>query len=133
MKELAKPDSVSRERSVVEILTDMVGNIQEIVRGEVRLAKTEVEDEAKIRWSSVRVLLAGAVIGLLSAACLLSAVVCALAIVMPAWAAAGSVGLVSALVSAGVAAAGIRRWERVHPVPVKKTEGDVAWLKQQAR
>ena len=135
MKELAKKDSGSRERSVVEILTDMVGNIQEIVRGEVRLAKTEIEDEAGIRWSSVRVLLVGAAIGLLSVACLLSAAVCALAMVMPAWAAAASVGLVMALVSGGLLAAGIRRWE-LHPVHqrgLEKGKGDVAWLKQQAR
>ena len=34
------------QRSVPEVLQDIVGNLQEIVRSEFRLAKTELKEEA---------------------------------------------------------------------------------------
>ena len=34
------------ERSLADILRDIMRNLQEIVRSEVRLAKTEIADEA---------------------------------------------------------------------------------------
>ena len=36
----------ANERSFADVFQDIVRNIQEIVRSEVRLAKTEIRDEA---------------------------------------------------------------------------------------
>jgi len=39
-------DRQANSRSVTEVLQDVIGNIQEMVRSEVRLAKTEIRQEA---------------------------------------------------------------------------------------
>jgi Putative Actinobacterial Holin-X, holin superfamily III len=69
----------ARERTMSEVLKDIVETVQKIVRGEVRLAKAEVRDEAAKAWKPVRYLLTGAVVGLLAAAFLLLGIVYALA------------------------------------------------------
>jgi hypothetical protein len=56
-----------RERSMSEVLKDIVGTVQKIVRGEARLAKAEVRVEAARAWKPVRLLLIGAIVGLLAA------------------------------------------------------------------
>ena len=33
------------DRSLTEVVEDIIGNIQQIVRSEVRLAKTEIQEE----------------------------------------------------------------------------------------
>ena len=86
---------VSRERSIVEIFKDMIENIQEIVRCEIRLVKADVNREAGRRLPPVRLILIGAVLGLYGFGYLLSGLVYALALIMPPWAASASVGVVS--------------------------------------
>jgi uncharacterized membrane protein YqjE len=83
----------ARERTMMDVLKDIVETVQKIVRGEVQLAKAEIRDEAAKAWKPVRYLLTGAVSGLFAAAFLLLGIVYALALAIPAWAAAGSVGL----------------------------------------
>jgi uncharacterized membrane protein YqjE len=73
------------------VLKDIIGAVQKIVRGEARLAKAEVREEAAKAWKPVRLLLAGAIVGLLAAAYLLLGIVDAMTLAIPAWAAAGSV------------------------------------------
>lgn len=110
------------ERSVVEILTDIVGNVQAIIRGEIRLAKTELRDEARKSSSSIRLLLAGGVLGILGAAFLLLSAVYALTLLMPAWAAAGIVGLILALASWGLFESGTTDWNHHFRQPGKPIE-----------
>ncbi len=110
------------ERSVVEILTDIVGNVQAIMHGEIRLAKTELRDEAKKSSSSIRLLLAGGTLGILGAAFLLLSAVYALTLLMPAWAAAGILRLILALVSGGLFASGIADWNLHYRHPGKPIE-----------
>jgi Putative Actinobacterial Holin-X, holin superfamily III len=57
---------VNGERSVADVLQDILRNVQEIVRSEVRLAKVEIRDEARQAVSSGIWIAAGAV-GALSA------------------------------------------------------------------
>jgi putative superfamily III holin-X len=76
------------ERSVSEVLQDIVGNIQDIVRSEVRLAKTEVGEELTKAKAASLAIGGGALSGIFSASFLLLAIVYALSRVVPDWAAA---------------------------------------------
>jgi hypothetical protein len=106
-----------------EVLKDIVETIQQIVRGEVRLAKAEVRDEAARAWKPVRYLLTGAVVGLLATAFLLLGIVYALALAIPAWAAAGSVGVALATIVAAITISqGTSRMKQVYKAPERMVE-----------
>ena len=109
------------ERSMSEVLKDIVETVQKIVRGEVRLAKAEVREEAAKAWKPVRLLLTGAIVGLLGAAYLLLGVVYALALAIPAWVAAGSVGLTLAVAAGLIISQGTSRMKQVYKAPVKES------------
>ena len=126
----------SRDRSMAEILKDIIGNVQEIVRGEVRLAKQEVRTEAAKAWNSARMLIVGWILALFAVGYVLLAIVYALALAIPAWAAAGAVGIVLAIAAAASISAGLNKWKLVHPAPEKTIETikeNVQWMKNQAR
>jgi uncharacterized membrane protein YqjE len=127
---------VSRDRSMAEILKDIIGNVQEIVRGEVRLAKQEVKAETSKAWNSARMLMVGWILALFAAGYVLLGVVYALALSIPAWAAAGAVGIALAIAAAASISAGMNKWKLVHPAPEKTIETikeNVQWMKNQAR
>ena len=80
------------DRPISVVLHDIVGNIQDIVRSEVLLAKTELREEV-VRSRSAAILLAVGVLLLSFGAFLvLLAIVLALTGLMPGWAAALIVG-----------------------------------------
>jgi uncharacterized membrane protein YqjE len=127
---------ISRDRSMAEILKDIIGNVQEIVRGEVRLAKQEVKAETSKAWNSARMLMVGWILALFAAGYVLLGVVYALALAIPAWAAAGAVGIALAIAAAASISAGMNKWKLVHPAPEKTIETikeNVQWMKNQAR
>jgi uncharacterized membrane protein YqjE len=105
------------DRSMSEVLKDIVGTVQKIVRGEARLAKAEVREEAAKAWKPVRLLLTGAIVGLFAAAYLLLGIVDALTLAIPAWAAAGSVGMAQAIAAAITISRGASRMKQVYPAP----------------
>jgi len=104
--------NASRDRSMSEVLKDIVETIQKMVRGEVRLAKAEVREEAAKAWKPVRLVVGGAILGLLAAIFLLHGVVYALTLAIPAWAAAGSVGLTLAIAAGIIVSHGAGLMER---------------------
>src|SRR5260370_18809756 len=104
-----------RDRSMAEVLKDIIGNVQEIVRGEVRLAKTEAKAEAAKAVTSTRLLVIGAIVGLFATGYILLAIVYALALAMPAWAAASCVGVVLALAARFMISGGLAKWQSAHP------------------
>jgi uncharacterized membrane protein YqjE len=127
---------ISRDRSMAEILKDIISNVQEMVRGEVRLAKQEARAEAAKAWNSARMLIVGWTLALFAMGYVLLGIVYALALAIPAWAAAGSVGIVVAIAAAASISAGKNRWKLVHPAPEKTIETikeNVQWMKNQAR
>jgi uncharacterized membrane protein YqjE len=112
----------ARERTMSEVLKDIVDTIQKIVRGEVRLAKAEIRGEAAKAWKPMRYLLTGAVVGVLAAAFLLLGIVYALALAIPAWAAAGSVGLALAIAAGITISQGASRMKQVCKAPERVVE-----------
>jgi uncharacterized membrane protein YqjE len=119
---------VYSERSLSDVLQDILRNVQEMVRSEVRLAKVEIRDEAR-RAVSSGIWLAAGVVGALSAwIFLLWTVATLLATRMSMWAAT--------LVVAVVMACGIRRVKRIRPIPEKTVESvkeNLEWMKQPTR
>ena len=123
------------ERSISTVLFDILGNVQEIIRSEMRLARTEVAEElGKLRSASL-LLGAGALLGAFSALFLLLAIVYALSLVVPAWGAALIVAAAVAAVAAILLGAGFKRIKAVRAAP-KTTESlkeNVEWAKQLTR
>jgi uncharacterized membrane protein YqjE len=123
-------------RPLSAVLSDIVGNVQQIVRAEIRLAAVELRDETfKIRRGAILVG-AGAVVGVLGLGVLLLAAVYALSTVMSPALAALLVGAAAAATAAGLATAGTRQFTRVTLPPPKTSatvQETVQWAKTRAR
>jgi len=107
------------ERPFSDIVSDIVGHAQEIVRSEVRLAKIEMKQEAAKAARASTMLVAGAVLGLFALGFFLWTAVYALALAMPFWAAALIVAVAVAIVAGALASAGWKRIRQVNPQPEK--------------
>ena len=124
---------MAADRSVADVLQDILRNVQDILRSEVRLAKAEIRQEATQAATAALWMTIG-VVGLLSAwMFLLWTAVYALATVLPIWAAT----LVTAVAMAGVGGvvitAGLRRFARIKPMPERTIESlqeNLEWMKQ---
>jgi uncharacterized membrane protein YqjE len=124
------------ERSLSSVLQDVVRNVQEIVRSEVRLATVEIKEEAIKAKSSGAMLGAGAITAIFAALFLLLTVVFALSLVIPLWAAALAVGVVLSIAAGVMFTSGMKLFKRIHPTPQRTVETikeNVEWAKQQTR
>ena len=123
-----------RERPMAEVLRDIIGNVQEMVRSEVRLARVELREEATKSARAGAMLAAGGVMGLIAGVFLLVCVAQLLDLVMPDWAAALIVALALGIPAAILISRGR---ERLHvPMPEKTIENvkeNVEWMKNQTR
>ena len=119
-------------RSIPEILKDVLTNIQEIVRAEVRLAKAELGEEL-IRARSGGLLSAvGAVAAIFSALFLLLACVYVLGRVMPNWAAALIVAAAVGIAAAVTLSLGLQRFKTIQAAPktAASLQENVRWAKE---
>lgn len=124
------------DRSIASLLGDIVTNLQQMVRAEVRLAKVELRQEAAKARQGAVLLVAGGLAAVLGLGVLLLAAVYALALVVPAWAAALIVGLVTAAVGGAVVSAGLRHFHSIHLPPQKSAAvlaENIQWAKQRTR
>jgi uncharacterized membrane protein YqjE len=123
------------DRSISVVLQEIVRNIQDIVRSEVRLAKTELREEvAKARSAGALVAIA-VLAGIFSIFFLLLTAVYALTLVVPNWAAALLVATGIAIVAAVTFGAGLKQYKTVHAAPktVASLKENVEWAKQQTK
>ena len=123
-------------RSLAGVLADIVDNVQQIIRAEVRLARVEVGEEIGRAGRGVFIAAAGAVVCLLALGFVLLAAVYALSTVWPPWAAALTVGLAAAVAGGLALSAGISRLKKVNLAPPKTIatlQENVQWAKTQAR
>ena|SRR5687768_8419286 len=119
-------------RPISAVLQDIVGNLQDIVRAEVRLAKTEVSEElAKVRSAGV-LCGAGAAMAILSAVFLLLGIVYALSLVIPPWAASLIVAAAVGLVAIVMLRLGMKRFRTINAAPktTASLKENVEWAKQ---
>ena len=124
------------DRSVSEVLQNIVRNVQEIVRSEIRLAKAEArEEDGKVK-SAALLLSAGAAIALFATFFVLLASVYALSEVMPSWAAAALTGLVLAAAASMLLSSGFSQFQQIYP-SLKSTnktiKESVQWNKPQTK
>jgi uncharacterized membrane protein YqjE len=120
------------QRSVPEVLQDIVGNLQEIIRSEFRLAKTELKEEASRAAKPVATFGAGLVLGFYGIGFLLLASVYGLSMVMAGWLAALIVGAFLAVVAMGLISSSSKKLKRVNPTPnktMRSIEENVQWTK----
>lgn len=124
------------ERSITQILQDMFANVQEIIRSEMRLAKTEISEEIHKALRAFAVLGAGIILGLYALGFLLLSAVYALAAVLPNWLGPLLVGLIVAVIAAGLVVIGRNKFQTVSPVPQKtiaSVKEDAQWVKDQTK
>ena len=124
------------ERAISDVLRDILRNLQEIVRAEVRLARAEIRDDAKKTAASAAWLVAG-IVGALSAwAFLLWTIAFALSTRMSMWAATLLVAVVLAVAASVLIAGGLRRFKQLHHMPertIASIKENVEWLKHPAK
>lgn len=123
-----------RERPMSEVFRDIVSNLQEMVRSEVRLARAEIREETSKTVRAGAMLAAGGVLGISASMFLLVCVAQLLSLTMPSWAASLIVGLAVAVAAAILISNG--RKGLVMPTPdraIESVKENVEWMKNQTR
>jgi uncharacterized membrane protein YqjE len=120
---------------MAEMVSGVVENLQNIVRAEVQLAKTEAKEEAKTAGKAAGMLGAGAVLGFYALGLLLMTIVWILDTWMPNWLAALIVTVVVGAIAAVLALKGKSQIQEMHPMSetVESVKEDVEWVKQQTQ
>jgi uncharacterized membrane protein YqjE len=121
------------EPAITQVLSDIVGNVQHIMRAELRLAKAELKEDTAMMKRAAVLAAAGAVSGSVALAFLCLAAVYALATAVPPWAAALIVALVVAAV-AGLCMLAAGRQVRGLGLPrtAATVQENVQWIKRRA-
>jgi len=128
--------ATERDRSVSGLVQDVVGNVEQIIRSEVLLAKTEVKEEASRAAKAARLLLGGAVVAFYAVGFLLLFCVYALSTALAAWAAALIVAVALGITAALLLKIGIKQIRQVSPTPQKTIQSvkeNVRWAKNQVK
>jgi uncharacterized membrane protein YqjE len=123
-----------RERPMSEVFKDIVSNLQEMVRSEVRLARAEIREETSKTVRAGAMLAAGGVLGISASMFLLVCVAQLLSLTMPSWAASLIVGLAVGVAAAILISNG--RKGLVMPTPdraIESVKENVEWMKNQTR
>ena len=124
------------DRAFSDVLQDLLGNLQKLVRSEMQLAKAEVREDAILALSAGVWLGVGVIGGVGAGMLLLWTVVFALALVVPLWAATLVTGGVTAGISFALVVVGRQRWKQARLGPDRAIESireDLEWVKQSTR
>jgi hypothetical protein len=120
------------DRSAGEIVQDVMRDVGEVVRGEVRLAKAEFREKASQAGKAGGFFGAAALCGVMGFACLTLAGVAGLALFVPVWASALIVSVFLLIVAGGAYFGGKSKMQDVTPVPEKTVQtikDDIQWAK----
>jgi len=122
-------------QSTGELIHDIIRDVQEIVRSEVRLAKTEAKEEAANAGTAGGMFAGAGIFALFGLALLEGMGVVLWATLMPLWIAFVVMSVISLLAAGILFAVGRERWRKVHPLPntVNSLKEDVQWAKNQTR
>lgn len=124
------------ERSLASVLKDIAGNVQELVRSEIRLAKVEAQTQVSTAARGAAFLAVGGGFAFLALAFASLAGVYALAKVVPPWAAALIVGAAAAVIGGLLIATGLKQMKNVTlalPKTVASIKESVEWAKPSGR
>ena len=127
----------SGERPVSEVLRDIFGNVQEIIRSEVKLAKTELREELEKSKHAAVWLGVGAVSAFFAIAFLFLALFFALVYIVPEWVAAGLIAISLAVICAIAFNSGAGHLRKLKQIQSSATatqmKENVEWAKQQVK
>ena len=90
-----------------ETVSGLASDVQDLVRGEIRLARAELDQKLHHLIGAAISLTGGALVGFAGLVVLLQGIAVALALVIPAWAAFLIVGIVIAIVGAVLVRSGL--------------------------
>jgi uncharacterized membrane protein YqjE len=124
----------AEDKSLSELVSDLMTQVTTLFREEVELAKTEVKQEARRMGQASAKLVAAGVTGLIALLLLSLALAWAIALVLPTWAGFFIVGAVYAVVAFGLRAAGREDLRHASVKPeqtVKSLKEDREWLRHQ--
>lgn len=117
-------------------LSSIIENLQNIVRGEVQLAKTELKEEASTMGKGAGMIGAGVFFGLVGFIFLMLALTYLLNKALEMWISAGIVGLGLAVIAAILAMVGKNRLNEANLVPEKTIQSvkeDQEWASRQMK
>ncbi|HEY1340522.1 MAG TPA: phage holin family protein [Bryobacteraceae bacterium] len=123
-------------RSLAAIVQDVLRDLQNMMRAEIRLARAEMAEKAQRAGSAAGLFGAAAVCGLLAAAAFVTTCIAALALVMPVWLAALLMCLFLVMIGGACYAGGRSRWKQTDLAPrqtVDTLKEDVEWAKRQIK
>jgi uncharacterized membrane protein YqjE len=129
-------NSYTGERSAGDIVQNVMRDVGEVVRGEVRLAKAEMSEKVSQAGKAAGMLGGAAVAGLMGLAALVTAAIVGLSMVVALWVSALIVGVLLLVSAAAMYAAGRATLKAVSPVPERTVEtlkDDVEWAKHQMK
>jgi uncharacterized membrane protein YqjE len=122
--------------STRDILQDVLRDVTNIMRAEVRLARAEIKDEVRAAGKSAGMFGGAAIFGLMAAGSLTACIIALLALVLPVWLAALVATVFLGCVGAVCYAAGRARLKQT-PAPLSETKqqvrSDYEWVKQQIK
>jgi uncharacterized membrane protein YqjE len=132
--EYAYANEAGRERSMGDVVKDIIANVQGMMRSEVRLAKAEFREEMTKTTAAAKLMGIGAGLALFGAGFVLAGITLLLALVVPAWVAALLVGAALAIPGAVLLSKG--KSQMTLPKPQKTIENvkeNVEWMKNQTK
>ncbi len=94
---------------LIDVLSSLATDIQDLVRGEIRLARAEFDEKLQRVLMAAIFLLGGALVAFAGLVVFLQGIAAALALVLPTWAASLIVGLLIVLIGAVFARSGLAR------------------------
>jgi hypothetical protein len=124
------------EPSFVELVKEILANVEQIFRSEVRLAKAEVKEEIGRGSKAGVVLGAGVIMAFYSVGFLLLSAVYALSLRLPLWGSALLTGAFAGVVALLLILTGRQRIRQVHLKPertIETVKENVAWMRQQVK
>ncbi|WP_048554984.1 phage holin family protein [Nostocoides japonicum] len=107
------------ERTIGQLVADASHDVKHIVRGEIALAKAEMQGKAQVMGKGAGMLAAAAVLGLFGLLFVLHTIARVIALWLPIWAGYGIVALVLLIVAAVLALTGKKALSTVDPAPRK--------------
>jgi hypothetical protein len=131
IEEIPKPSA----RPISQIVEDMLSHLAEIVRAELRLVQTEIRQDLRRAGNAGMYLAAASVAGMLGLGFLLLGAVYGLALVMPLWLAAVSVGVAVSIAGLALLGIGLHRMKTINLTPertIQTLEDNFAWIKKRA-
>jgi uncharacterized membrane protein YqjE len=119
-------------RPVPEVLRNIVGNLQDLVRSEVLLAKIELKEQATEAAKAAATFGTGLISGFYGFGLLLLAAVYGLTMIMAAWLAALLLGTILSIVAIGLMSSGKNKFKHINPgrsKTIHRLEENVQWSK----